>query len=97
MHQNMQLVISFLKLAKQSLDFIVVGNIAHKGFRAGQRQNQVSRFLLQSLILIVTASFAPALCSPCAIDHAIERLLATPNTTATRPWRSNDMHLSWKI
>ena len=52
MHQNMQLVISFLKLAKQSLDFIVVGNIAHEGFRAGQRQNQVSRFLLQSLVLI---------------------------------------------
>src|SRR5947209_10683268 len=33
----------------------------------------------------------PALCNPCAIDHAIERLLATPNTTAFRPCRSEFM------
>src|SRR5271167_3196925 len=31
------------------------------------------------------ASWAPAACSPWAIDQAIERLLATPKTTATRP------------
>ena len=33
----------------------------------------------------------PAACSPCAIDHAIERLLATPKTTAFRPCKSVDM------
>src|SRR5579871_6788859 len=37
------------------------------------------------------ASFMPAACSPCAIDQAIERLLATPNTTAFRPCKSEDM------
>src|SRR5580700_8814532 len=37
------------------------------------------------------ASLAPALCNPCAIDHAMLRLLATPKTTATRPSRLEDM------
>src|SRR5579863_9197513 len=37
------------------------------------------------------ASFMPAACSPWAMDHAIERLLATPKTTAFRPCRSEDM------
>src|SRR5438132_11325684 len=42
----------------------------------------------------VTASVAPALCNPWAMDQAIERLLATPKTTAVRPWRLNDMDFS---
>src|ERR1700682_3093041 len=37
------------------------------------------------------ASFMPAAWSPCAMDQAIERLLATPKTTALRPCRSEDM------
>src|SRR5579872_4462021 len=37
------------------------------------------------------ARFMPAACSPCAIDQAIERLLATPNTTALRLLKSTDM------
>src|SRR5450631_1691775 len=37
------------------------------------------------------ASFMPAACNPWAMDHAIERLLATPKTTALRPFRSVDM------
>src|SRR5215470_3825656 len=32
--------------------------------------------------------FAPAACNPWAMAQAIERLLATPNTTAVRPLRS---------
>src|SRR5215831_19855883 len=42
------------------------------------------------------ASFMPAACSPCAIDHAIERLLATPKTTAFRPCKSEDMGAPWE-
>src|SRR6266498_1830112 len=38
------------------------------------------------------ASRAPASCSPWAMDHAMLRLLATPNTTATRPSRLKDIH-----
>src|SRR6266446_9340721 len=38
------------------------------------------------------ARFAPAACSPCAIAHAIERLLATPKTTAVRPFKSSNMY-----
>src|SRR5262252_3221834 len=38
------------------------------------------------------ARLAPAECSPCAIAHAIERLLATPKTTAFRPFRSSNMN-----
>src|SRR5579863_6690545 len=38
----------------------------------------------------------PAACSPCAIDHAIERLLATPKTTAFRPCKSEDMLAPWE-
>src|SRR5512146_319853 len=34
---------------------------------------------------------APASCSPWAMDQAILRLLATPNTTATRPSRLKDI------
>src|ERR1700693_1920216 len=37
------------------------------------------------------ASFIPAACNPWAMDHAIERLLATPKTTAVRPCKSEDM------
>src|SRR5580765_8129279 len=37
------------------------------------------------------ASFMPAACSPWAMDHAIERLLATPKTTPVRPCKSADM------
>src|ERR1039458_9594348 len=37
------------------------------------------------------ARFAPAACSPCAIAHAIERLFATPKTTAVRPFKSSNM------
>src|SRR5580658_4493504 len=37
------------------------------------------------------AIFMPAVCSPWAMDHAIERLLATPKTTAVRPCKSEDM------
>src|SRR5271163_1604837 len=42
------------------------------------------------------ASFMPAACSPWAMDQAIERLLATPKTTALRPCRSEDMSAPWK-
>src|SRR6266403_5083880 len=38
------------------------------------------------------ARLAPAACSPCAIAHAIERLLATPKTTAVRPFKSSNMN-----
>src|ERR1035441_7942708 len=38
------------------------------------------------------ARFAPAECSPCAIAQAMERLLATPNTTAVLPLRSSNMN-----
>src|SRR5258708_27068030 len=41
------------------------------------------------------ASFMPAAWSPCAMDQAIERLLATPKTTALRPCRSEDMSAPW--
>ena len=88
MHQNMQLVISFLKLAKQSLDFIVVGNIAHKGFRAGQRQNQVSRFLLQSLILI-------SHCQLCA--GIVQPLRDRPRNRALIGDSEHDRHTSMQI
>src|SRR5215467_9302519 len=46
----------------------------------------------------VMASFMPAACNPCAMDHAIERLLATPKTTAFLPCRSADIGLlgKWK-
>src|SRR5258706_6365306 len=37
------------------------------------------------------ARLAPAACSPCAIAHAIERLFATPKTTAVRPFKSSTM------
>src|SRR5579862_5737114 len=37
------------------------------------------------------ASFMPAACSPRAMDHAMERLLATPKTTPLRPCKSADM------
>src|SRR5579859_2723096 len=37
------------------------------------------------------ASFMPAACNPWAMDHAIERLFATPKTTALRPCNSEDM------
>src|SRR6266542_511769 len=37
------------------------------------------------------ASFMPAACNPWAMDHAIERLLATPKTTAFRPCKSENM------
>src|SRR6267143_7220000 len=37
------------------------------------------------------ARLAPAACSPCAIAQAIERLFATPKTTAVRPFRSSSM------
>src|SRR5208282_5677939 len=40
------------------------------------------------------ARFAPAACNPCAIAHAIERLLATPKTTAVRPFKSSNMNKS---
>src|SRR5208282_2865166 len=40
------------------------------------------------------ARFAPATCSPCAIAQAIERLLATPKTTAVRPFKSSNMKTS---
>src|SRR6202051_673088 len=43
------------------------------------------------------ASFAPADCSPCAIAHAIDRLLATPNTTAVRPFKSSNMKNSFRM
>src|SRR5271154_4619091 len=39
----------------------------------------------------VMAIFMPAACNPWAMDHAIERLLATPKTTAVRPCKSEDM------
>src|SRR5258708_12220787 len=42
------------------------------------------------------ASFMPAAWSPWAIDQAIERLFATPKTTALRPCRSKDMSAPWK-
>src|ERR1700745_4202886 len=42
------------------------------------------------------ASFMPAACNPCAIDRAIERLLATPKTTAFLPCRSADIGLLGK-
>src|SRR5580698_6126023 len=42
------------------------------------------------------ASFMPAAWSPWAMDQAIERLLATPKTTALRPCRSEDMDGSWE-
>src|SRR5215469_18969312 len=42
------------------------------------------------------ASFMPAACSPCAIDQAIDRLLATPKTTAFRPCKSEDMAAPWE-
>src|SRR5713226_1877185 len=38
------------------------------------------------------ARLAPAACSPCAIAHAIERLFATPKTTADRPCKSSNMN-----
>src|ERR1700704_6372243 len=41
------------------------------------------------------ASFMRAACSPCAMDQAIERLLATPKTTALRPCRSEDIRAPW--
>src|SRR5579862_7701830 len=37
------------------------------------------------------ARFAPAACSPCAIAHAIDRLFATPKTTAVLPFRSSNI------
>src|ERR1700681_3851337 len=37
------------------------------------------------------ARFAPASCSPCGIAQAIERLFATPKTTAVRPFKSSNM------
>src|SRR6266404_3017065 len=37
------------------------------------------------------ARLAPAACSPCAIAQAIERLFATPKTTAVRPFKSSNM------
>src|SRR5690242_9436664 len=41
---------------------------------------------------------APASCSPCAMDQAILRLLATPNTTATRPSRLKGIRPpGWKL
>src|ERR1700676_2249792 len=43
------------------------------------------------------ASFAPAECSPCAIAHAIDRLLATPNTTAVFPFKSSNMKNSGRM
>src|ERR1700680_4493592 len=42
------------------------------------------------------ASFMPAACKPWAMDHAIERLLATPKTTALRPCKSEDMYAPYK-
>src|ERR1700722_4041569 len=43
------------------------------------------------------AIFMPAACNPWAMDHAMERLLATPKTTAVRPCKSEDMggSLEW--
>src|ERR1700689_610965 len=44
------------------------------------------------------ARFMPAPCNPWAIAHAIDRLFATPKTTAVRPFRSSNMNeLSRKI
>src|ERR1700687_2454958 len=41
------------------------------------------------------ARLAPAACNPCAIAHAIERLFATPKTTAVRPFKSSNMNGSF--
>src|ERR1019366_6029784 len=38
------------------------------------------------------ARFTPAACNPCAMAHAIERLFATPKTTAVRPYKSSNMY-----
>src|SRR6185437_5968873 len=42
-------------------------------------------------------SLAPASCSPWAMDQAMLRLLATPNTTATRPSRLKDIRPPRKV
>src|SRR6185437_12903404 len=42
-------------------------------------------------------SMAPASCSPWAMDQAMLRLLATPNTTATRPSRLKDIRPPRKV
>src|ERR1035438_1410180 len=40
------------------------------------------------------ARLTPAACSPWAMAHAIERLFATPKTTAVRPFKSSNMNES---
>src|ERR1035438_10869967 len=37
------------------------------------------------------ARLVPAACKPWAMAHAMERLLATPKTTAVRPFKSSNM------
>ena len=51
-HEDVQLSITFLEFREDLLDVLVLGNITHEGFGAGQRQNQVFGLLLETLVLV---------------------------------------------
>ena len=51
-NHGMQLAIALFETREQALDIFIFRNIAHKPFCSRKRQNQVSRFLLQALVLI---------------------------------------------
>src|SRR5208283_2062477 len=51
-HQRVQLAVALLESGEETCNFFVFGNVAHVGFGAGQRKNEIFRFLLQTHVLV---------------------------------------------
>ena len=53
----MQFAVAFFQSGEEAGDFFVFRDIAHIGFGAGQRENEIFGFLLQAFILIGDGEF----------------------------------------
>ena len=51
-HERVQLAVPLFQGGEEAVDFIVFAYVAHVGFGAGQRENEIFGFLLQTLVLV---------------------------------------------
>jgi hypothetical protein len=52
MHQRVQLPVTLFQCCEEAVDLFIFADVAHIGFSAGKREDEVFRFLLQTLVLV---------------------------------------------
>ena len=52
MDERVQLAVAFFECGEKAVDLFVFADVAHVGFGAGEREDQIFGFLLQTLVLV---------------------------------------------